>query len=59
MSVEIIDCTVGMLISGCSITEAAEANGRPVSTIHHLSRNTFKLALHKIGLAAGDLQYCQ
>jgi transposase len=36
MSVEIIDRTVGMLISVCSITEAAEANGRPVSTIHHL-----------------------
>jgi hypothetical protein len=36
MSVGIRDCTVGMIISGCSITEAAEAYGRPVSTIHHL-----------------------
>jgi hypothetical protein len=36
MSVEIRDCIVGMIISGCSITEAAEAYGRPVCTIHHL-----------------------
>jgi transposase len=36
MSVEIRDCIVGMIISGCSITEAAEAYDRPVRTIHHL-----------------------
>jgi transposase len=36
MSVEIRDCIVGTIVSGCSITEAAEAHGRPVRTIHHL-----------------------
>jgi hypothetical protein len=35
MSVEIRDCIFGMIISGCSITEAAEAYGRPVRTIRH------------------------
>jgi transposase len=36
MSVEIRDCIVEMIISGCSITEAAEAYGQPVCTIRHL-----------------------
>jgi transposase len=36
MSVEIRDRIVGMIISGCSITEAAEAYDWPVRTIHHL-----------------------
>jgi hypothetical protein len=36
MSVEIRDRIVGMIVSGCSITEAAEAYGWPVRTIHHL-----------------------
>jgi hypothetical protein len=36
ISVEIRDCIVGMIISSCSITEAAEAYGQPVRTIRHL-----------------------
>jgi hypothetical protein len=36
MSVEIRDRIVGMIISSCSITEAAEAYGWPVCTIHYL-----------------------
>jgi transposase len=36
MSVQIRDRIVGIIISGCSITEAAEAHGRLVRTIHHL-----------------------
>jgi transposase len=36
MSVEIRDRIVGMINSGCSITEAAETYERPVCTIHYL-----------------------
>jgi hypothetical protein len=35
MNVEIRDCIVGMIISHCSITVAAEAYSRPVCTIRH------------------------
>jgi hypothetical protein len=36
MSVEIRHRTVGMIVGGGSITEAAEAFGRPVRTVRHL-----------------------
>jgi hypothetical protein len=42
MSVEIRDCIFGMIISGCSITEAAEAYGQPVHTIRHLYKKYFQ-----------------
>jgi transposase len=48
MSVEIRDHIVGMIISGCSITEAAEAYGQPVRTIRHL---------YKKYLQTGTTQY--
>jgi hypothetical protein len=54
MRVEIRDCIVVMIIDSCRVTEAAEAYDQPVCTAATPTRNIFKLALHKTGLAAGD-----
>jgi transposase len=53
MSVEIRDCIVGMIISGCSITEAAEAYDRPVRTIHHLYKKYLETGTTQDRLRSG------